>query len=296
MTRAFAIEADRGLGLVRVRRGPLSEGSQVRATGRRHGARAVDRAMDDAWTTTANARGVVGRALAETIANARRGYNPCGEYELDARGMKIAAIENLSVARDQYDCYDMTGNEIVRVENFPPMRRMQTLMLGDNRIARVRGEELGRAAPRLRNLTLVNNSLRNLGDLDELGAIKKLTHLSLSGNPVCAKENYRLYVIYKCKALKTLDFCKVKAAERELAEKMFGKDDGAAARAKTFTPGDGLDDAKEKEPEEEAKPSGPSPEQLLALKAKIAQAETLEEIARLENALKTGVVPADFAI
>jgi len=92
-----------------------------------------------------------------------------------------------------------------------------------------------------------------------------------------------------------LDFHRVKPAERELAEKTFGADDGASARAKTFTPGDGLEDKAEKE-EEEAAPSGPTPEQLMALKVAIANAETLDEVARLENALKTGVVPKDLEI
>ena len=236
------------------------------------------------------------RLTADVVRDADRGYNPVGEYELSLRGLKIAAIENLGAARDQYDCYDFTSNDIVRVENFPPMPRCRTLMLACNRVARVNGEELGRCAPFLRTLVLTNNSLRNLADLDGLGAIPRLTYLSLIGNPVCTKEHYRLYVIYKCKALKVLDFCKVRAAERELAEKTFGKDDGAAARAKTFTPGDGLDDVAEKEPEKASEPQGPTPQQMLALKMAIANAETLEEVARLEHALKTGVVPADLAI
>ena len=156
-------------------------------------------------------------------------------------------------------------------------------------------KELAERLPALRTLVLTNNSLRNLADLDGMGACPRLTMLSLVGNPVALKENYRLYVIYKCKHLKTLDFQRVKPAERELAEKTFGADDGAAARAKTFTPGDGLEDKAEKE-EEKAAPSGPTPEQLMALKVAIANAETLDEVARLENALKTGVVPKDLEI
>ena len=235
------------------------------------------------------------RLTVETINEADRRYNPTTEYELDLRGLRIAAIENLGAARDQYDCYDLTDNDIVKVENFPKMSRARTLLLANNRVARVNGEELAERLPALRTLVLTNNSLRNLADVDGLGACPRLTMLSLVGNPVALKENYRLYVVYKCKHLKTLDFQRVKPAERELAEKTFGADDGAAARAKTFTPGDGLEDKTEKE-EEKAAPSGPTPEQLMALKVAIANAETLDEVARLENALKTGVVPKDLEI
>jgi len=245
-------------------------------------------------TSDAGAR-VRERLTAETINEAERRYNPTTEYELDLRGLRIAAIENLGAARDQYDCYDLTDNDIVKVENFPRMTRARTLLLANNRVARVNGEELAAQLPALRTLVLTNNSLRNLADLDGLGACPRLTMLSLVGNPVALKENYRLYVIYKCKHLKTLDFHRVKPAERELAEKTFGADDGASARAKTFTPGDGLEDKAKKE-EEEAAPSGPTPEQLMALKVAIANAETLDEVARLENALKTGVVPKDLEI
>jgi U2 small nuclear ribonucleoprotein A' len=95
--------------------------------------------------------------------------------------------------------------------------------------------------------------------------------------------------------LKTLDFQKVRESEREEAEKRFGADDGAAQRAKTFTPGDGLDAPKDA-PKKEVKQSGPTPEELTALKVAIANAETLEEVSRLENALKSGVVPSDLRI
>ena len=46
-----------------------------------------------------------------------------------------------------------------------------------------------------------------------------------------------------------------------------------------------------------APPSRPvRPEQLLALKAAIANAATLEEVTRLEQALTTGIVPSDMRL
>ena len=38
---------------------------------------------------------------------------------------------------------------------------------------------------------------------------------------------------------------------------------------------------------------GPSPEQITAIKAAIANAQTLEEVQRLENALTSGHLPSD---
>ncbi len=254
--------------------------------------------MSYGTTTTMRAAERPGRMTAETIDGGERGYNPCDEYELRLRGLGIAAIENLAATRNQYDCIDLNDNEIVKVENFPRLPRLKTLMLANNRVARVNGEELARACPSLRRLVLTNNGLRNLADCDGLSACPRLEMLSLMDNPVSTKENYRLYVIYKCKALKVLDFQKVKPAERELAMKTFGADDGAAARAKTFTPGEvpGETAAEEKEKKKDQKPSGPTPEQMMALKVAIANAETLDEVARLENALATGVLPSDLQL
>ena len=48
--------------------------------------------------------------------------------------------------------------------------------------------------------------------------------------------------------------------------------------------------------EEKAEKKGPTPEQLLALRAAIANAATLEEVTRLEEALTSGVVPSDLKL
>ena len=278
-------------------RRPRTEGSEAK---RRRATEIIRTMMSAAGaTTTTTTHDRRGRMTAETINGSERGYNPCDEYELRLRGMGIAAIENLAATRNQYDCIDLNDNEIVKVENFPRLPRLKTLMLANNRVARVNGEELARACPALRRLVLTNNGLRNLADCDGLSACPRLEMLSLMENPVSTKENYRLYVIYKCKALKVLDFQKVKPAERELAMKTFGADDGAAARAKTFTPGEvpgGASAEDEEEEKKDEKPSGPTPEQMMALKVAIANAETLDEVARLENALATGVLPSDLQL
>ena len=114
------------------------------------------------------------RLTADVVADAERRYNPLGEYEIDLRGLRIGRLENLATARDQYDAYDFTDNDVVRLENLPSMPRCKTLMFGNNRIARVNGEELARATPALTTLTLTNNALRNLGDCDAVGGAEEV--------------------------------------------------------------------------------------------------------------------------
>ena len=55
-----------------------------------------------------------------------------------------------------------------------------------------------------------------------MGAFPKLTHLVIMENPVARKENYRLYALYRCPSVRFLDFQKVKLAERQAAEALFG--------------------------------------------------------------------------
>ena len=127
---------------------------------------------------------------------------------------KIAAIENMGATQNQFDAIDLSDNEIVKLEGFPPLSRLHTLYLSNNRIARV-GADLSQQIPMLKALYLTNNRLKNLADLDPLKSCKRLTHLSLLGNPVSKNPDYRLYAVYSLPALKVLDFRKVKQAERE---------------------------------------------------------------------------------
>jgi len=242
---------------------------------------------------------LAGRLTAELIGRSPQGLNACDEYELELRGHKIAAIENLGATQNQFDSIDLSDNEIVKLEGFPPLPRLHTLVLCNNRIARV-SKGLEAQLPALRSVVLTNNRLGSLADLDPLVGLPRLTHLSLVGNPVTRLPEYRLYAVHVLKHLKVLDFRKVKQTERDAAAAKFGGADGekaaAAARSKTFAVGSvgGAEamDAEGGEPEKK----GPTPQQLLALKAAIANAETLEEVQRLEEALSSGTVPSDLKL
>uniref|UniRef100_A0A5G2R5J9 Small nuclear ribonucleoprotein polypeptide A' n=1 Tax=Sus scrofa TaxID=9823 RepID=A0A5G2R5J9_PIG len=205
-----------------------------------------------------------------------------------SQGYKIPVIENLGATLDQFDAIDFSDNEIRKLDGFPLLRRLKTLLVNNNRICRI-GEGLDQALPCLTELILTNNSLVELGDLDPLASLKSLTYLSILRNPVTNKKHYRLYVIYKVPQVRVLDFQKVKLKERQEAEKMFKGKRGAqlakdiARRSKTFNPGAGLPADKKK--------GGPSPGDVEAIKNAIANASTLAEVERLKGLLQSGQIP-----
>ncbi|XP_029814640.1 U2 small nuclear ribonucleoprotein A' [Manacus vitellinus] len=203
-------------------------------------------------------------------------------------GYKIPVIENLGATLDQFDAIDFSDNEIRKLDGFPLLRRLKTLLMNNNRICRI-GENLEQALPSLTELILTNNNIAELGELDPLATIKSLTYLSVLRNPVTNKKHYRLYLIHKVPQVRVLDFQKVKLKERQEAEKMFKGKRGAqlakdiARRAKTFNPGAGLPTDKKK--------AGPSPGDVEAIKAAIANATTLAEVERLKGLLQAGQIP-----
>ncbi|KFO83304.1 U2 small nuclear ribonucleoprotein A', partial [Buceros rhinoceros silvestris] len=203
-------------------------------------------------------------------------------------GYKIPVIENLGATLDQFDAIDFSDNEIRKLDGFPLLRRLKTLLMNNNRICRI-GENLEQALPSLTELVLTNNNIAELGELDPLSTIKTLTYLSILRNPVTNKKHYRLYVIHKVPQVRVLDFQKVKLKERQEAEKMFKGKRGAqlakdiARRTKTFNPGAGLPTDKKK--------GGPSPGDVEAIKTAIANATTLAEVERLKGLLQAGQIP-----
>ncbi|CAI5510716.1 unnamed protein product [Closterium sp. Naga37s-1] len=188
------------------------------------------------------------RLTADLILESPQYFNAVREREIDLRGNKIAVIENLGATEDLFDSIDLSDNEIVKLEGFPLLRRLSTLLLCNNRITRI-NPQLGTQLPKLQTLVLANNRLTNLADLDPLASLAhSLTSLSLLDNTVVKKPKYRLYAIHLLPKLRLLDFRKVKLKERQEAEATFGKDRAAAAAAKrvsanTFVPGEALAEA-----------------------------------------------------
>ncbi|CAL4937120.1 unnamed protein product [Urochloa decumbens] len=214
-----------------------------------------------------------------------------------AAGNKIAVIENLGATEDQFDTIDLSDNEIVKLENFPYLNRLGTLLVNNNRITRI-NPNLGEFLLKLHTLVLTNNRLTNLAEIDPLASLPKLQYLSLLDNTVTKQTDYRLYVIHKLKHLRLLDFKKVKQQERVAAAQKFhskeAEEEAKKVPVKTFTPGQ--PEAQDTMEVQGPKVVAPTPEQITAIKAAIANTHTLEEAARLEKALSTGQVPAEFAM
>lgn len=239
------------------------------------------------------------RLTADLIWKSPHFFNAIKERELDLRGNKIAVFENLGATEDQFDTFDLSDNEIVKLENFPYLNRLGTILLNNNRITRI-ASNIGEFLPKLHTLVLTNNRLVNLVEIDPLASLPKLKFLSLLDNNITKKPNYRLYVIHKLKSLRVLDFKKIKQKEREEAHNLFASKE-AEEEVKKIPVKKVTSEAVrtvEEVPKEDQPPKSvaPTPEQILAIKAAIVSSQTLEEVARLEKALKSGQIPADLKI
>lgn len=230
------------------------------------------------------------RLTADLVREAPSYLNPLMQRELGLRGYKIQAIENLGATQDQYQAIDFSDNDLIKLDGFPVLKRLEALIINNNRICRI-ARGLGANIKALETLVLANNKLTKLRDIDGLSDLPNLTHLTLSSNPVTKNADYRLYTIHRCPKLLVLDFAKVKPAEREAATEKYGvldleEEKEAVAEAamedeepeeeeaeNTFTPGEGV---------------GISSEERAKIMEQIKSATSLEEIERLELLLKGG--------
>jgi U2 small nuclear ribonucleoprotein A' len=172
------------------------------------------------------------RLTADLIQRSPSFLNPVKEREIELRGFKIVAIENLGATQDQYDCIDLSDNEIVKLENFPLLNRLRTMLLNHNRINRIDASNMKESLPNLQTLILTNNKFTNLSELDSLAELKSLKNLCLLDNLVTKKPHYRLYVIHKMPHLSVLDFRRIKPQERKSAEKLFSSTQLESKKAK----------------------------------------------------------------
>ncbi|KAF2829206.1 small nuclear ribonucleoprotein U2, A [Ophiobolus disseminans] len=233
------------------------------------------------------------RLTTELINHSLSFINCLTERELDLRGHKISAIENMGAARDN-DAIDLTDNDIAQLGNFPLQPRLRTLFLAQNRISNIQ-PNLSSSIPSLQTLVLTKNRIAELADLDPLAGFKKLVYLTLTGNPVASKENYRYWVVWRCPTVRYLDFAKVRDAERKKAQELFGSTEeptdlasqimGAKSKGfavPSFT--NGADDS--------SKDRIYTDDERKRMRAAIANASSLAEMAKLEKDFAEGRIPA----
>ncbi|XP_066907308.1 U2 small nuclear ribonucleoprotein A', partial [Halyomorpha halys] len=222
----------------------------------------------------------------DLIQQALQYINPVRDRELDLRGYKIPVIENLGATLDQFDTIDFSDNDIRKLDGFPLLKRLKCILLNNNRIVRI-AEHLENSLPNLESLILTGNMIQELGDIDPLATLPKLSTLSLMSCPVVTKPHYRLYVIFKLPNLKLLDFRKIRLKEKESALSLFKSKAGRelqreiAKKSKTFVPGAPLPDSKKSS-------AGPSKTDIQKIRKAIANATTLEEVERLNKMLQSG--------
>jgi len=223
------------------------------------------------------------RLTADVIARSPAFLNALRDRELDLRGNKIAVMENLAATQDQFDSLDLSDNEILKVECMAILKRLSQLLLNNNRVTRI-SEGLGITMPQLRTLVLTNNHIATLTQLEPLGALACLTSLSLLDNPVTKVEGYRAFVIALLPKLRTLDFKRVRPAERATAEAAYRRSGRKAMRGPAGAAVASSEGVGAPPPVKAA----PTEEQVAKIKLAIANASSLEEVQRLECALKSG--------
>lgn len=145
----------------------------------------------------------------ELLAASQSSLNTLGDRELDLRGYKIPAIENLGITRDQIDTLDLSDNDLLSLSNFPHLDRLAHLLLSNNLISRIEAR-LAFAIPRLTSLVLTNNQIASFHQLLPLGKFPMLEFLSLIGNPIARERHYREFVVARCKSLRVLDYRRIK--------------------------------------------------------------------------------------
>ena len=127
----------------------------------------------------------------------------------------------MAATNDQFECIDLTENDITKLEELPKLTRLETLLLANNKVTAI-DPDFAEMCPKLDSIMLTNNRLCRLEDVDILATCKTLTRLSLLGNLVCNLPNYRLYTVHKIPSLRVLDFQMVTQEERLMAKKLFG--------------------------------------------------------------------------
>lgn len=161
------------------------------------------------------------RLTADLLQSSPSYLNPVKDRELDLRGHKAPAIENLGVTRDQNEAIDLTDNDVRYLGNFPRFTRLRTLLLSNNRISSV-SPNFASTVPNLRHLVLTNNAIGELGDLDPLSGLRHLELLVVMGNPVCKHDRYRAWMVWNNPSLRILDYARVTQRERSAAVELFG--------------------------------------------------------------------------
>ncbi|CDJ48339.1 U2 small nuclear ribonucleoprotein, putative [Eimeria brunetti] len=104
------------------------------------------------------------RLTIELILQAPQYKSPAQNWTLNLRGCQLDTIENLGATGDYFECIDISDNQIIKLEDFPPLPRLTSLIVCNNRVARI-APDLMSFLPNLESLVLTNNRIERLVDL-----------------------------------------------------------------------------------------------------------------------------------
>ncbi|WOO84984.1 U2 small nuclear ribonucleoprotein A' [Vanrija pseudolonga] len=242
------------------------------------------------------------RLTPEFVSKSQSHLNPLKERELDLRGLAIPVIENLASHQGTYDTLNLTDNSITALSNIPLSPRLSVIHAANNQISSI-SPSLPAQIPNLASLVLTNNAITSLATLVPLADLPQLRHLVLRGNPVAEHEHYRAFVIWKAAkgALHTLDFERIKDAEREAARALFvdettGAPNALAAKLSIPTtsavPGATVLVRKEVSLSAAgAKGRLMTPDEKKRVLEALTRAQTADEVRKLERMLADGLIP-----
>ena len=104
------------------------------------------------------------RLTLEVIQDAPESINAAKQRHLNLRQLKIPAITNLAVTNDAFECIDLSDNDILKIPHLPPLKRLKTVILCNNRVARIAPDAF-EGCQNIESLVLTNNQITQLCDL-----------------------------------------------------------------------------------------------------------------------------------
>ncbi|XP_026191837.1 uncharacterized protein LOC34617640 [Cyclospora cayetanensis] len=107
------------------------------------------------------------RLTVDLILQSPQYISPSKNWTLGLRGCQVDVIENLGATADHFECIDLSDNEIIKLQNFPPLNRLTSLIVCNNRVSRI-ASDLFECLPNVVSLVLTNNRLERLSDLEPL--------------------------------------------------------------------------------------------------------------------------------
>lgn len=232
------------------------------------------------------------RLTAQVINEAPEILNPEGKLTLLLRDLQITELENLAITQNKYQVLDLSNNDLISLGNIPKsFNNLECLLLSNNNISYIDDDSFP-LENHITSISLFNNNIYKFQKSFK-DKFTRLETLVLLGNPITEIENYRHFIIWLIPNLKVLDFKKVKQAERNTSESMFGTNhDEFNTLAQLMFSNENenikLDGKSDRQVKNFVKKL--SDEERQQLLKKLETATSIEEIERIENDLKEGMV------